>query len=354
MKKSLTAIAAALFIAALAIPVFSGCSARVGYILKTDEEGNSYYSVSLDGSKLAMGGEVVIPAAYGEQNLPVKEIEASAFSNTSVTKVTIPASIEKIGDAAFAYNKALQEVVFEEGIRIDAISWGLFGNCPNLKSVTVPDSVTTIDGLAFYGCGGLENIDLPAGLMYINTGAFNGCTSLKSVELPEGLVSIGGMAFYGCTSLKSVILPDSMHSVTSPKLDDNGDEVKDESGNTETVTTPALGAISFFNCTSLELAVLGSGITAIEAGTFGNCVALRDIYLPSSLLEVGGMFASGDTLYGHTFFNVKNLTMHYAGTEEEWGAVKIDDSYATYGDAASDNKGLIEAVKIFGDSYQRQ
>ncbi len=350
MKKSVIAIIAAAATAALSIPFLSGCSASVGYILKTDENGDGYYSVSVDGNKLAMGGELAIPSEYN--GLPVKEIEESAFSNTGVTKITVPASITKIGSAAFAYNRDLKEVVFESGIALGSIAWGLFGNCPNLESVTIPDSVTTIDGLAFYGCSGLKEINFSRGLQHINVGAFGDCAALAEVEFPQNLISIGAMAFSNCTALKSVILPDSLHPVTSPVVDEDGNEVKDENGNVQTETTPAVGPIAFFGCTSLELAVLGGGITSVEAGTFGNCVSLKDIYLPRALTQIGGMYSSGNTYYGHAFYNVAGLTVHYAGTEEEWGAVNIDDSYYTYGDGRSDNSAIIDAEKIFSDVYK--
>ena len=351
MKKSVIAIVAAAAVAALGLPVFSGCSASVGYVLKKDGDGNSYYSVAVSGSKLAMDGEVVIPPEY--EGLPVKEIEANAFSNTTVSKVTIPASVETIGAAAFAYNNALREVVFEEGAVIDEIAWGMFANCSHLEKINIPDSVKVIDGLSFYGCSGLAGIGFPAGLEKINMAAFQDCVGLTELELPQKLISIGGMAFYGCTSLKSVILPDSMHPVTSPKLDSDGNEVKDDKGQTITETTPALGVISFFGCSSLELAVIGSGITTIEAGTFGNCSSLAEIYLPVSLNAVGGMYSAGTTLYGHAFYNVSHLTVHYAGTAEQWNVLKnnIDSSSVSYRDAISDNSALLNAEVVYESAY---
>lgn len=348
MKKSVIATFAAAAVAALCVPAFSGCSAQMGYKLKTDENGELYYSVAAEGFTAFLKGEVVIPETY--EGYPVKEIEDQAFAGTSITKVTIPATIEKIGKAAFSYNSKLTEVVFAEDSAIDEISWGSFAYCLTLKSFTVPSSVKTVDGWAFYGCEYLTAINLPDGLETINTQAFSECIRLTSVNFPEGLISIGEAAFYNCTALENLILPDGMRDTEEPSLDEEGNQVVDEDGNPVIIKTPALGAIAFFGCTSLKLAVLGEGITVISEGLFGNCPALERLYLPSTIREVKGMYSTGSTLYAHAFFNAVSLKeVYFAGSEEEWAAVEIDDT--VYEDV-SDNSALVNAKKTFNTSYK--
>ena len=349
MKKSIIAVVAAALVAVISIPAISGCSAETAYVLKQDANGNGYYSVCLNGSKLAMNGELIIPSEY--EGLPVKEIEPNSFSNTKISKVVIPSTVEVIGTAAFAYNNALQEVVFEGQSSLREISWGLFANCANLVSIVVPDSVKTVDGLAFYGCGDLSSVTLPEGLERINYGAFNGCESLASVTLPQSLTTIGSMAFYRCLSLESIILPDGMHDVSTPSLDENGEEKKDAEGNTVMRTVPAVGEGAFVGCAELALAVLGNGITSIEAGTFADCSSLSELYLPSSLKEVKGMFSSGSDYYGHAFCHVGALKVYYAGTEEEWEEVSIDETDMTYKEDRSDNSALVKAEKVYNTVY---
>lgn len=349
MKKSIIATFAAAAIAAACIPAFAGCSAQVGYILKTDENGQSYYSVAAEGFTSFMKGEVVIPETYG--GYPVKEIEDQAFSGTTITKVTIPASIEKIGTAAFAYNNNLAEVVFAEDSALEEISWGTFAYCINLKTFTMPSSVKTVDGMAFYGCNSLEKINLSADLQRINREAFRNCKSLVSISFPEGLISIGESAFYNCTSLESVILPDGMHDTENHVLDEDGNQLEDEEGSPVTKITPAVGPIAFFGCSSLKLAVLGEGVTTVSEGLFAGCVGLETLYLPSTLKEVKGVYSTGSTVYAHAFFGATNLKeVYFAGTEEEWTEVKIDDSVY---EEVSDNSALINADVICNKSYQK-
>lgn len=349
MKKSVIATFAAAAVAALCVPAFSGCSAQMGYKLKTDENGDFYYSVAAEGFTAFLKGEVVIPETY--EGYPVKEIEEKAFAGTAITKVTIPATIEKIGTAAFSYNSKLTEVVFAEGSAIDEISWGSFAYCLALKSFTVPSSVKTVDGMAFYSCDYLAEVNLPAGLERINKQAFSECIRLTSVNLPAGLISIGESAFYNCTALESIILPDGMRDTEEPSLDEEGNQVVDEDGNPVTIKTPALGAVAFYNCTSLKLAVLGEGITEIPEGLFACCTALERLYLPSTLKAVKGLYSTSTTAYGHAFFNTTSLNdVYFAGTEEEWGAIEIDD---TVFKDISDNSALINATVECNTSYKK-
>ena len=328
-------------IAALSVPALSGCSAQVGYILKTDENGDKYYSVAAEGNALFLKGEVVIPETHG--GYPVKEIAPHGFSGTAITKITVPATIEKIGDAAFSYNNNLKEAVFADGGVLEEIPWWAFAYCPNLKTVTMSSSVKTVEGAAFYECIRLEEINFSEGLERINVAAFSECTALVSVNLPEGLISIGNSAFFGCTSLESIILPDGMHDTEELSLDSEGKPVTEK--------IPAVGAIAFFGCNSLKTAYLGEGITTVSEGLFGNCVALERLYLPSTLKQIKGMYESNGLSYGHAFYNVKNLSVvYFGGSQDDWEQVEIDDTEYK-GNNVSDNSAILNSTIIYNFSF---
>ena len=75
--------------------------------------------------------------------------------------VTVPSSIggvpiHTIGQSAFAGNRSIKGVLFEEGIR--TIRYGAFQQCRNLKYVTIPYSVKTVEKQVFFGCGNLEKV----------------------------------------------------------------------------------------------------------------------------------------------------------------------------------------------------
>lgn len=88
-----------------------------------------------------------------------------------------------------------------------------FAQCPYLESVTIPDSVTSIDACAFYGCSSLKSITIPDSVTSIGDFAFEDCTSLKSITIPDSISSIGDRAFYRCSSLESIRIPNYVTNI---------------------------------------------------------------------------------------------------------------------------------------------
>ena len=82
-------------------------------------------------------------------------------------------------------------------------SWA-FSYCKNIKSVTVPSSISVIGDYAFYKCESLTEVVISENAKEIGDYAFANCTSLESITIPRKVTTIGGGAFYLCTALKSV------------------------------------------------------------------------------------------------------------------------------------------------------
>ena len=81
----------------------------------------------------------------------------------------------------------------------------LYG-CKSLDNVTLPSSVERIGNYAFYGCSSLKTLVLNEGLKQIGTSAFLDCNSIETIVLPSTVTDIGNYAFRGCSSLSGITL----------------------------------------------------------------------------------------------------------------------------------------------------
>ena len=130
----------------------------------------------------------------------------------------------------------------------------------NVTSVSIPESVTTIEERAFYNCKTLESVNIPKGLKEIGSHTFYGCASLNDINLPDGLTEIGHSAFQGCSSITALNIPESVEQI---------------------------GLKAFYGCQALASVNIPSGITEIRGSTFQNCRSIINITLPESLEYIG-------------------------------------------------------------------
>ncbi|MBR0365707.1 MAG: leucine-rich repeat domain-containing protein, partial [Clostridia bacterium] len=87
---------------------------------------------------------------------------------------------------------------------VTSIDNGAFGDCTGLTSVTIGNSVTSIAQEAFENCSSLTSIIIPDSVTRIEWYAFYGCSSLTSITIPDSVTSIGGYAFSDCSGLTSI------------------------------------------------------------------------------------------------------------------------------------------------------
>ena len=76
-----------------------------------------------------------------------------------------------------------------------------FAGCYSLKSITMPESVTSISNYAFQECYSLTSIIIPKGVTVIYSNVFHRCYSLTSIIIPKGVTVIRDYAFQYCFSL---------------------------------------------------------------------------------------------------------------------------------------------------------
>ncbi|MBQ1977033.1 MAG: leucine-rich repeat protein [Clostridia bacterium] len=176
--------------------------------------------------------DVVVPTEL--DGLPVTEIGAGCFAETSVVSVTVPDSILVIESGAFSKCAALTSVTLPEEMLY--LGSQVFAECTSLKEITLPASgVTMYSWGMFIGSGvesvvlpenldvlpsnfflgsALKEITLPAGIKTVMQGALGNCTNLTSVTLNDGLTTIEECAFMSCPNLTEIVIPASVETLT--------------------------------------------------------------------------------------------------------------------------------------------
>lgn len=95
---------------------------------------------------------------------------------------------------------------------------GAFYKASNLKSISLPEGLTSIGKEAFYSCINLISANVPSTVrltLATDTGIFKSCTKLTDVELAEGLNCIPLTMFYGCNALEAIVIPASVEQIAS-------------------------------------------------------------------------------------------------------------------------------------------
>ncbi|MBQ7595240.1 MAG: leucine-rich repeat domain-containing protein, partial [Clostridia bacterium] len=210
---------------------------------------------------------IIIPSSYHGKK--VAYIAKEAFMDDDIVSVTLPDSIVKIGESAFAGCEKLEKVEFGKGLEnLDAFAFrgcsllqkvefnsaikgfdgSVFANCSNLKEIifpesadfvlidkvvfskdktiavwspadvdlnkfSFPESVKKYSAFFFYGHDEITSFELPQGTTAVERGLFADCKNLEKVTLPDTVKKIDHSAFYNCTSLKSINLPASVSSI---------------------------------------------------------------------------------------------------------------------------------------------
>ena len=99
------------------------------------------------------------------------------------------------------------------GVDVTGIGEAAFWYCSDLRSISMPDTITYIGDSAFYGCSSLRSITIPGGAVIIDDFTFSGCSSLENVIIGEGITSIERFAFENCGNIKSMTIPESVRNI---------------------------------------------------------------------------------------------------------------------------------------------
>ncbi|MBR2466818.1 MAG: leucine-rich repeat domain-containing protein [Clostridia bacterium] len=304
-------------------------------------------------------------------------------------ELILPEGIERISPYAFYSYTPLTSVIIPKSVTYIGI--GAFNNCSNLRSITIPfvgetkdgaenahfahifggtnfyariipDSLETIiitDGTvigerAFVDCENIKSITLPDSLTLIGAHAFSNCKKLTRVVVPDSVTQIGACAFANCDSIESIVLPFVGSSKTEPESTlfghifstaSDANSYTPHSLKSVTVTGGAVGSGAFSGCRFLEEVILGNGVTTVGYKAFFDCSSLKyneydnAYYLGNEnnpyllLVKAKSNNITSVTIHKNTRF-IHSSAFSWTSFCDSLTSVVIPDSVTTIGDGA--------------------
>jgi len=203
---------------------------------------------------------------------------------------------------------------------------GAISRCARLKSVSLPNSLTsTVGAWNFLNCTALQTITIPPNMKFGGSGwAFEGCSSLNTVYLPLTANSNGGMngdanPFVSCTALTSINLYDN--SGNYYKFTGTNAQAISRSNNPcilfnvslRTLTQKALSLPALdISTNTFTVNFDVSGVTITDGRKYTSDTIKTFLNVNSNSLSNGKIVISGSSLPGFSNFVVKNTSNQIA------------------------------------------
>ena len=248
-----------------------------------------------------LGGAVNIPSTLGTNGYPVTVIGEEAFSeNYGITSVSIPDSVTTIEEEAF-YDNELTSVHIGKGVT--SIGEDAFAFSAEFETITVDEDndyylsennvLFDIDKeeLIVYAVKKTDtSYTVPATVKKIHRSAFNFAKNLKSITISDGVTDIGSFAFSGCKNITSLIIPNSVTSI---------------------------GSYAFGQMDNLKYVIISDKLTTVSSYAFQFCENLTDVVIPASVTSIeGGAFRYCSSL----------SDIYYTGTQAQWENVAVNNN----------------------------
>ena len=142
-------------------------------------------------------------------------------SSRNISEMEIDGVVQPNVVTAYTFNTAGEHTVKYTLNRPSALPNSMFEGCFSIRSVFLPNSITTIGNNVFNGCPNLNSIVLPLALTNIGNYAFKGCWALRKIAIPSSVNSIGNGAFESCSNLRNIMsLPMTAPTIQSDTFKD--------------------------------------------------------------------------------------------------------------------------------------
>ena len=272
----------------------------------------SFYGCDLTGVQVSDIGAWCKVTFKNEDSNPLCIAQHLFVDGEEVIDLVIPEGTTTIGRYTFQYCKNIKSVSIPNSLT--NIKSGAFAECEGLNAVHV-SSIGSWCNIAFgeiqsghgYGVNPLNvahhlymngeevrDLVIPSNVNAICDGLFSNCGELTSVKIEEGATTIGESAFYLCNNIKTVDIPNSVTEIGISAFQGCSAITTINIGNGVT----SIGQNAFNGCSGLVTMTIPSGVKKISYRTFSGCTSLLSVTIPEGV----------ETIDEQAFFNCHSLT----------------------------------------------
>ncbi len=286
MKKIILILCA--FVSAICVSAKVGdifTSGNITYKVTSENDNENEVAVQSPQSTETTAATIPSTVSYGNMTYDVTGIDHEAFSGCiNLKTVSLPTSLTWIG--AYAFNGCTSLTAVNIPSSVTCVGRQAFAGCSNLSKVTLNADIEWMGDDVFLGCSALKSFTLPPGFTKIGDGMFERCGFLATVDMEEGITVIGDYAFAGC-ELSEIIVPTGTESI--------GDGAFAFGSDLTAVAIPNsvehVGNAAFLGCGGLTHVTLPSWLSSIgvgdEGGLIDGCDQITEITIPAYVENVG-------------------------------------------------------------------
>lgn len=209
-----------------------------------------------------------------------------------------------------------------EGIPVKVIADRVFEDCASLKTIEIPNTITRIGYMSFFGCKTLEDLTIPGSVKEIDNYAFSNCSNLKTLTFLDGADGVASNAFESCPSIEKINLPETHVNLTAAHF--KGSVIYNDRsnwyGNSFYIENQLINTTWFIH----GARTVRPGTTHINTRAFIGTENLIAVTIPTSVKHIGD----------DAFKNSSVSVIYYEGTESQFKQIDIGNNGSRFEDIA--------------------